>query len=226
MGFFSKISKGVTDFISDPTGAKAAARAQVGALREAGRFEEARRLEELEFAEKIFGETARFREAGAELLGQFRGQAPGTSQFFQRGLETGTTALAQRAAEFGLLDSTAFGQGAAELGAGLLTQEEALRQQALATAAGLGTTGIGQTQQARFGALGLAGRQAQTIADIGAVQAGAAGAGRRFFTGLALTAGGAAIGAQFGAPALGGFAGANLAGSLTGAQAGQTLRRP
>jgi hypothetical protein len=96
----------------------------------------------VDLQKQIQAETAPFRQAGLGLLGRFQG-APGETEFFRQGLDVGGAQLAQQFAKFGLLDSSTSGLGFGQLTSGLLAQEEALRQQALGTAAGLGQTGFG-----------------------------------------------------------------------------------
>jgi hypothetical protein len=202
MGLFKSISKAtgikafgeIESFLGDPTGAKAASRAQVAALREAGRFEEAARLEAQQFRDRLLTETAPFREQAQAEFARLAQAAPGESQLFQQGLQRGTTGLAGRFSALGLGDSSAFGLATGELGASLLAAEERQRQAALANLANIGTTGLGVSLGAQQLSSGLAGRQAQTIADIGAAQALGAGANRGFFADILGTAGGVALG--------------------------------
>lgn len=152
---------------------------------------------------RILRETEPFREAGMELLELFSG-APGESEFFKRGLETGSTQLSQQLARFGLSDSGTAGIAFGELGSGLLAQEEALRQQGLLSAAQLGTTGFGLTSNLAAQEAGLAGQLSQLALARGQAQV----AGRNALIGTGLQIGGLAL--------LGGLSGgaAPVAGGL------------
>jgi hypothetical protein len=207
-GFFGE---DISDFLSDPTGAKKAAKIQAQALREAGQLEAAARMEALALQAQFLEETAPFREAGREALGQLQAevQAPiGESPLFQRGLQAGLTGLQQRLAGFGLGESSVGALAAGELTAGLTSQEIARRQGILGQLATGGTAGFGLGLGAQQLASGITGRQAQTLADIGAVTAAGSMANRQFYGGLASDilgqAGGFALSSLLGAPPTGG----------------------
>jgi hypothetical protein len=190
------------------------AQAQIDALKEAGRLEEAARLENKMFQERLLRETAFAREAAQRATGQLEAevQAPiGESPLFQRGLQAGITGIQQSLAGFGLGDSSVAGLATGELAAGLTAQEIARRQGILGALAGGGATGLGLGLGAQQLASGLAGRQAQTIANIGAVQ----GAERRALFGIPLQIGTTALGFGLG----GGF------GGFAGQQAGQRFQQ-
>jgi hypothetical protein len=120
-------------------------------------------IEELQ--RQIFEETRPAREVGLEQIERFRAQQPGTTEFFRQGLQRGTTALQQRAAGFGLTDSSIARRGFTDLGARLLGEEEAIRQQGLLSGAQLATTGFGQTAN-------LASQQAAGLAQLNAARYG------------------------------------------------------
>jgi hypothetical protein len=198
------VAAGVESFIADPTGGKAAARAQANALRAAGRIEEAQRVEAELLRAQIREQFAPIREIGLEEAERLRAQEPGTTEFFRRGLERGTEAIAERAAGFGLLESGATRRGFGELGAELLTREEQQRQLGLTRAAQLAQAGL-PLELGALGAEQAAGaRLAQTQAGIGAAEAARALASRQFFSGIlgqaGGLAGGLALGSAFGVP--------------------------
>lgn len=209
MGFFS----GISNFFSDPTGAKAGAQATVEGLRRAGKFEEAALKEAQEFRKLIMSETDPYRKQALIEMARYASQAPGSTEFYKRALSQGTRDIAEQAAGYGLLDTGATRRGFGELGAGLLSQEEMLRQQGLAQATSMGQTGYGLG----LGALGqesaIATKRAQTEANIGAAQGAAAGSGRRFWGGLLGQVGGAALGGYLGGV---GYASAAPAASMAG----------
>jgi hypothetical protein len=208
----------------DITGAKAAAKAQIEALRAAGRKEEAQRLEAELFRQQILSETAPFREQGRTELARLQAQRPGETEFFRQGLERGTEAIAERAAGFGLLDSGSTRRGFGELGAQLLSQEELRRQQGLQSAAQLSQLGFGTGLGALQQQGAAAARRAQTEANIGALQAQSKVANRQFLLGAGTQLLGLGAGALLGGP-LGAAAG-GAAGSAAGTQGGYTLQPP
>jgi hypothetical protein len=154
-------------------GQLASGQAQIDALRRAGRIEEAARLEALTFQQQVLGETAPFRQAARGALGQLQRevQAPiGESPLFQRGLQAGTRGIQQSLAPFGLQDSSVAGVAQGELVSGLTANEVARRQSILGQIAQGGTTGFGTAVAPLQLGVGLAGRQAQTAANVGALQ--------------------------------------------------------
>lgn len=181
--------------------AQQAAQAQADALRAAGRIEEAALIEARAFQAQILAETAPFREAGRAQLARLQAQQPGTSEFFKQQLEAGTGAIAVQQAALGLLDSTATQGQFGHLTGALLTQEEQQRQAAIGQAAQLSQLGFGQATGALQQQLGASGRFAQTIANIGAVEAQGQAAFGQAILPIATTL----LGTQLAPPPAGGF---------------------
>lgn len=213
-GYKAYKGSSVEDFINDPTGAKAAAKEQIAALKKAGKIEAAHQLEIQAMRNQIIAETAPFRTQGQTELERLRGQTPGSTEFYKQALERGTESIAEQRATYGLTSSGGTGKRFEELGSNLLLQEELARQQGIGRAAALSQVGYGPGLEALRQEGGAAYRQAQTEAGIGAARAAGKQANRQFWLGAGTQILGAGAGYLMGGPG-GAAVGSQMAGGAT-----------
>jgi hypothetical protein len=143
-------------------------------LRGAGAIEQAALLQAMRFQEQALQEGKPFREAAVGALGQLQervDQPLGESRRFQQNLQAALGGQQAGLARFGLTDSSTAALGSARLTSNLASQEEAERLAILQGLSGGALTGFGPALGGLQLQGGLAGRLAQTQANIGSTQA-------------------------------------------------------